>query len=79
MNRLSRPRTFKRRGPAVSWEMQVLVNDRWETLGFEELGGFVPYRYERKEDAMACLVRMFPRTHRTATRAVRAVPLGACA
>jgi len=69
------------------WEIQILVGAKaeiasgiryvgggeWETAGFWERGGFVPYRYEFKADAEEALRMLYPKVHRDDRRVVPAV------
>lgn len=68
------------------WELQILVGAKvdftsgiryvtggeWETVGFWERGGFMPYRYEFREDAEEALRMLYPRMHREDRRVVPA-------
>lgn len=47
----------------MSWEMEYDFGDAcgWQKAGFSASGGFIPYRFERKDDAERELQRLHPK------------------
>jgi hypothetical protein len=54
----------------MSMEMEYLCDDGRHRVGFHASGGFIPYRYELKEDAERMLDKLYPHVQRRVVPAV---------